>query len=470
MYRRWAAAVLAALLALGLGGCWDRRELEETAFVLALGLDRDQKTGELLMSTMVAIPNKMAGAEGGGGGEEDKVMVTTAAVRTVLEGLNLMDTYLDRMISLEHTKVLILSRSLVEQSGLATLLDPLARYRPLRRTIPVMISDQSSEELLTELQPVLERDPNRYLEFLPFTSRHTGLSPARTDLHELLTYTENPGIEPVAYLVALQEEPGRLNAEGAAKEGARPTPGAAGGEGEGSGSGGGGGEGEGSGGGGGGGAGEEAGKPPMPRVLQPDGWVPGRLPRRGGPNLEMAGAAVFRDGRMVGTMTGQESRMLNLLRGRFRRAFLAMDDPLAPGRQISLELRAGQPPRYQTGLSGERVAITVWVPVEVEVQGIESEIDYTQPNNQRVLEQAIRERLEQDMNRLVERAQQEWRSDVIGLGLQAARFFPTYQDWVTYDWEARFPEAEVGVRVQVSLRRFGMQLAPPQPERGTGGR
>ncbi|MFO7173807.1 MAG: hypothetical protein DIU70_012725, partial [Bacillota bacterium] len=237
--RGWRRAVRALLLLLALsqGGCWDRRELEETAFVLALGLDTDPEGGGLRMTAMVAIPNKMAGGGQEGGGEEDKVLVTTARAATVSEGLNLMDTYLDRRISLEHTKVLVVGRSLAEGEGLEPLMDFLGRFRSVRRTVPVMIAKTTGEEVLTEIQPVLERDPHRYLEFLPFTIRDTGLSPQGAHLHELLIYTENPGIEPVAYWVALRKQPGGMNVEGAGKEGARPDGGARQGEGGGSGEG-----------------------------------------------------------------------------------------------------------------------------------------------------------------------------------------------------------------------------------------
>ncbi|MCG0238055.1 MAG: Ger(x)C family spore germination protein [Firmicutes bacterium] len=455
---RWrrAARVLLLLLALSQGGCWDRRELEEMAFVLALGLDQDPEGGGLRMTAMVAIPNKMAGGGQDGGGEEDTVLVTTARAATVPEGLNLMDTYLDRRISLEHTKVMVLGRSLAEEEGLWPLMDFLGRFRSVRRTVPVMVAETTGEEVLAEIQPVLERDPHRYLEFLPFTTRDTGLSPQGAHLHELLTFTENPGIEPVSHWVALRKQPGGMNTEGAGKEGARPDGGGKQGGGEGN---------EGSEDGGSAGGGPGQGSPPLPGPAEPRGWEPGALPRRGGPNLEMVGAAVFRDGRMVGTMSGEEVRSLNLLRGRFRRAFLSVPDPLAPGQQVALEIRAGQAPRYRVSLAGGRPAISGRVPVEVEVQGIPSGVDYSRPEHQGALARAVQAELEAGIRKLIRRAQEEWQSDVIGLGLRVAPLFPTYDRWGAYGWDQRFPEAAIDIRVDVNLRRFGMQLQPPNPGR-----
>ncbi|MFO7172988.1 MAG: Ger(x)C family spore germination C-terminal domain-containing protein, partial [Bacillota bacterium] len=204
---------------------------------------------------------------------------------------------------------------------------------------------------------------------------------------------------------------------------------------------------------------------PLPGPAEPPQWVPGALPRRGGPNLEMVGAAVFRGGRMVGTMSGEEARSLNLLRGRFRRGFLSVPDPLAPGQQVALEVRAGQSPRYRVSLAEGRPAISGRIPVEVEVQGISSGVDYSRPEHQEALAKAVQAEMEAGIRKLIRRAQEEWQSDVIGLGLRVAPLFPTYDRWNAYGWDEQFPQAAIDIQVEVNLRRFGMQLQPPGPGR-----
>lgn len=436
--RVWLAGLALVLTPL-LTGCWDRRELEELAFVLALGLDRAPHGVQV--SAMIAIPSKMAGGGGNGdgggsGGEEDVVTVSTVTAATIPEAANLLNSYLARTLSLEHAKVLVVGRDLAEHDGLAPFLDFLDRSRPIRATMAVVISQGPAVELLSRLHPQVERDPHRFLEFLPLQDRETGLIPHSARFNDLLAATENPGMDGIAYLIALRPQPGQHQQEGSTEEGARPGGEAGDGTGEG---------------------GDTAGPE------RPEQWVAGNLPRRGGPNAEMVGAAILRDARMVGVATGQEMRVINLLRGDLRRAVLSVPDPLAPGQEVGLEIRPGRLPVVRAELGGQHPRLTVVAPQEATLLGVQSRVDYARDETRIArLAGATSALLEATARELIRKAQTEWRADPFGFGLKVARLFPTYPEWREYDWSRRFPEAEVEVRIPVQIRRPGTRLDPPR--------
>lgn len=439
--RRAPLVALALVLTPLLTGCWDRRELEELAFVLALGLDRAPRGVQV--SAMIAIPSKMAGGggDGGGGGgggigEEDVVTVSTVTAATIPEAANLLNSYLARAVSLEQAKVLVVGRDLAEQEGLVPFLDFLDRSRPIRATMAVVVSQGPAVELLSRLHPQVERDPHRFLEFLPLQDRETALIPHSARFNDLLAATENPGMDGIAYLIALRPQPGQRQQEGSTEEGARPG----GDAGEGTAA-----------------SGEAAGPP------RPEQWVAGNLPRRGGPNAEMAGAAIFREARMVGVATGQEMRVINLLRGDLRRAVLSVPDPLAPGQEVALEIRPGRLPMVRAELGGPHPRLTVIAPQEATLLGVQSRIDYARDETRIArLAEATSALLEATAREVIRKAQTEWRADPFGFGLKVARLFPTYVDWREYDWRRRFPEAEVEVRIPVQIRRPGTRFDPPR--------
>ena len=69
--------LLAAALALNLflGGCYGYHEVDESAYILALGLDRGREN-IVSVTAQVAVPRNIAGgAEGGGGGEIERAHV-----------------------------------------------------------------------------------------------------------------------------------------------------------------------------------------------------------------------------------------------------------------------------------------------------------------------------------------------------------------------------------------------------------
>lgn len=454
--RRAAGAALAAAAALLLGGCWDRRELEDMAFVLALGVDAvapgegAAPTGEpgaraaaapMEVTLMIAVPNAMDGEEGGGGGGGGgkKVLTTHVRALSLTDAIQLANTFINREVSLKHVKTLVVSEEMARLGVLPRLADSLARQPALRRSLAVLISRGRAGDFLARARPELERDPGRYLELLPLAERWTGFSPRGTRLHQLLTQEDTPGGAPLLGLVATRPDKGREREEEGEEKG-----------------------------GGGGKPHEEAAPTAGAAPVRPGGGeVAGRLsplavPRRGGPNVDLVGAAVIRDGRMVGELTGEAVRVAQMLRGEFQSALITLPDPEAPGHQVTLRLKAGRAPRVRAFWAPDgRVQIDAHVFLEGELYGVDSRLDYTEPARRARLEAATARHLADLAEELVRVSQRQWQADIFGFGYQAAALFPTYGDWVAYDWNRRWPEATVYPRFTVVLRRFGTLLGPP---------
>lgn len=65
--------VLLLLATLIVTGCWDRREPELLAFVLAVGLDKGPTTGEYKIVAQIHNPLAMTQEMGGGGGQKNRL-------------------------------------------------------------------------------------------------------------------------------------------------------------------------------------------------------------------------------------------------------------------------------------------------------------------------------------------------------------------------------------------------------------
>ena len=53
-----------------LSGCWDRKELEDRAYVIGLGLDQSKTEGKIKVTMLIANPE--VGSMQGGGGSSEK--------------------------------------------------------------------------------------------------------------------------------------------------------------------------------------------------------------------------------------------------------------------------------------------------------------------------------------------------------------------------------------------------------------
>ncbi|HEY3365202.1 MAG TPA: Ger(x)C family spore germination protein [Symbiobacteriaceae bacterium] len=417
MQLKRAACLLLALVTLFVAtGCWDRRELEETGFVLALGVDKGEQS-RYAITAMIAIPAKMAGGgKGGGGGGKDKpVLQTTVEAPTIAGAISLIDSYLDRRVSLLHTKALFMAEDLARESGLNTM-DEFVRFRQARRTIFYIVTKGKAAAFLKKMDVQQEKDPQRFIEQMTYNSRATAMIPAASQIQQFVTSVNTGYTQPITYYAAIKDE------------------------------------------------GEAQAAVPKPEQVAAGDFAAGDLPRKGGPNLELFGAAAFRRDRMVGVLTGEEVRYVLLLQDQFQRGYFNIADPRAPGKYVSLDVRRGRPMTIAVDLTGDRPRLDIVVSLEGEILAMQPGIDYTEPEFQPRLEAAAAAEIRRGMRGLVQKTQ-EWNTDVIGFGSHVVRQFPTVAAWESFKWPEHYQDANVRVEVRMTLRRFGVQLSPPKAAR-----
>lgn len=388
-----------------LAGCWNRVEIEQGAYVLAVGID-EGKSGLYAITVMIAKPGALAGKDGGDS-HQPPVLITTVEAPSLAGAQIILHGYVGREVLYYHAQAIFVHESLARERGLP-FLDGLLRFRQMRETAFVVVTREPAAEVMKKLKPELDKNPIQYLELLTYHHRNTASLPATSQVSAVAALLNVGYAQPLTYYAAAVDEEAKSR-QGLSSDEVR--------------------------------------------------FAAGELPRRGGTPVEMIGAAAFRGSRMVGVLDGVETRALLMLQNQFYTAHAAFHDPRQPDHYVIVHLSQGRPTRIWVERLGERPAIRAEVILEAEVVAIPSGIDYSEPAAQTELEQAIARELQETMNSVISRTQ-EWGSDVVGFGRHAIRRFPTAQAWEAYDWPSRYPEAEIHASVRVSLRRFGLTLTP----------
>lgn len=199
-----------------------------------------------------------------------------------------------RFPSLTHVKAFIISKDFARQ-GIGDLIGPLMRFREFRGSIILIVVKDTAKEFMSENNPKIETQLSKYYEGILFENRESGFF-LQTDLHDFYIRLKNPVGSPYAVYADLNPRTGLSDPAG----------------------------------------------PKVPPEKTEE-YKPGGMPRLGEQiRPEFLGTALFRADKMVGSLTNEETRAVELLQGDFTRGYLVVEDPLKPKSSVNINLRLSE--------------------------------------------------------------------------------------------------------------------------------
>ncbi|MFM9278052.1 Ger(x)C family spore germination protein [Paenibacillus jiagnxiensis] len=185
-----------------LSGCWERRELNQIAFVLGMGIDKT-KNG-YMVSMQAVIPSDIE-AKGGGGGTA--VVLYSCKGSTVYEAWRNFTLVSPREGYVGHVRVLVIGEELA-RSGISETLDALKRSREMRTDYYVMVAKNAkASEVLSVLTP-LEKIPANSLFSSVSTSDKITAATITIKMDELMDNLVTEGQQAVLTGVEIDGKPG----------------------------------------------------------------------------------------------------------------------------------------------------------------------------------------------------------------------------------------------------------------------
>jgi len=411
---RLCAFLLIAFTLLSLTGCWGARETDEIAYALAVGFDKGEKDN-LVVTVSVANPMTTAGTTGGDktDGTQSVLSVETYAPIAMT---NLINTVIDRRLSLQHAKAFMFSEELARE-GLSKWILPLIRYHEVRDTASVFVCRGKARDFIEKNSPFMGMGTAKQFDLIAMLSQEHGLYPHIT-LNEFYGSLKSESIQASAPLAAVHE--GELES---AKPGFNK-----GGE------------------------------------LSLGKYIAGEIPVVSKDKTQFCGTAVFHRDKMVGYLNGQETRYHLMLMGLFNSGIISILDPLAEEPSFAgFQVRQARGPKYQVNIDQEgNVAINVDIFLESELVAYTGQTVVARLDLKPAFEEALSSYIEQGCNTLLRRTQEEFGSDICGFGHQVKHHFLTIKAWEEFDWLERYPDAQINVAVHSRIRRTGsiMKIEP----------
>lgn len=155
--KKLAALFVLFIFALLLSGCWDRREINDMAFVLTTAMDLGPDD-TVRVSMQIPLAGQLGGPKGGGGGSggDKTYYVDSDTGQTVREAFAKVQARSSRRLYSAHRRVIIIGEDFARKRGIRELFDAIARYPENRITAYMIVAKGKAADLLNT-QPKLER-------------------------------------------------------------------------------------------------------------------------------------------------------------------------------------------------------------------------------------------------------------------------------------------------------------------------
>lgn len=403
--RRAVAAVLVAAALMPLGsGCWDARELNQLALVMAVGIDQAAESGRYTVTVQIARPGGQEGkSRGGGSGDAsggEPIYVAAADGDTIFAAIRNLAQFTSRRIMWAHNNVVVIGESLARRN-ITPVVDFFTRNQELRMRTWVVVAKGTDARYIVSAQTGIERVPADSISALFRYAQLPGES-IKSDVNDVSAAFFSPDLTPVLAAVQLNE-----------------------------------------------------------RALRPS-----ENPRGQGkvPQVELAGIAIFERTRLIGFVERETSRGLLWLRRQMRNASLTLPCPGSSDEHMAIEIRGPRvtvTPRLVRGLPAFHLHVDshAWL---TEQDCREYRVDAVQ------LKEHVRKELERKIAREVQATmkvlQTELKQDAVRFGHLTHVRYPAWWKANRPRWRELFPQVPVTVSAEIRIPKMGLYVRPEAPE------
>jgi germination protein, Ger(x)C family len=425
--RKIGIIVILSIMCSMLTACYDRREIDDMAYVIAVGFDKGE-TNHLKMTLQFAVPTKSSSGEGGGGGGGEgskSASITTVETPTIYAGLNMINTYVSKEVNFSHAKIVVFSEELARE-GIHEYIHAMIRNREFRGSMHVAVARGSAEEYIQNVIPTLEINLSKYYEMNLDTFKYTGFT-GDTRLINFYLFEECTCRQAYATLVGVNkyEKSSQFDiSKSTYKEKGRDYP------------------------------------------LEGDFYA-GEIPKVYEIKSEIMGIAVFDGGTMVGELDGEEAMFHQMLYGTYNHSYITIPDPIKKDEFVVLDVKQNRMPDHHVEMVDGKPQISTKVRLEANILSIQSGENYESMENIPILENAAQDFLKNGMLRFLNKTK-EMNADLCGFGRDLKERYLLWDDWTKVHWLKRYKDSTFSVNVELKIRRPGLMVrsAPAKGSKG----
>jgi spore germination protein KC len=371
-------------------GCWNRRELNDLAVSVAMGIDK-QSEKQILLSDQVLIPEAISGKEGGTSTIAPVVLFQTSGYG-IQETARKMTKRSTRKIYVGQLQILIFGEEFAKE-GLAKVLDHITRDHEYRRDFYVAVARGSKAQDILKVFTALEKTPATKLKSALDVSSKVWGETSAIKIDDLISAIISKGKEAVLTGIMLEGDRSFINKKQNAE-----------------------------------------------KISAPVKQIYSNL-------------AVFKKDKLVGWLNEQESIGYNYTQKNIKSTSVLLTCPKDSNKKITVEILRTKNDTKVVMKDGKPV-IHLNIKTEGVISDAQCNMNFTKPSSISQVEQLTNNKIQKSISKSVNTLQHKYKSDIFGFGEEVERKSPEYWEHVKNNWNDIFSGIQVNIQVESKVRQM----------------
>lgn len=402
------------ILLLSLTGCWDRNEIDKRAYVIAIGLDKAKNESDIKITYLISNPE--FGSQIQGGSTEEPAQETiTFETNDLVTARTTANAVVAKEITYDMLKVILVSEELAKDENFIRWMYDATKDIEIRRNISFVVTKEAPSKFIEKNKPKLETRPHKYFELMLQRGAEAGMSP-ESELYNYFRITEaDAGLYLAAYATSEKTSGGSREAE------------------------------------------------------DEDDLFAGQFHPEGKTNnTQFFGSAIFKEGKMIGKLTGEDTRLTIIMNDILNATDILTTFPDPFNKKYRLGARIVKKRNNEVNVNLEKTpgTIDVTIPLKIKILTDHSMVNYATSKEKRdVLKKYLEERLTEKFEELVKKTQEEYKAEPFAWSLYVRKQFLTIPEYKDFDWMKSYPDMKVSIKVNIQFGEFGRQGELPNLEK-----
>ncbi|MEG2348509.1 MAG: Ger(x)C family spore germination protein [Clostridia bacterium] len=421
LFKKISIIILVPIIFLLMIGLKSSSNIEHSAFVVAIGLDKSPTDKNKVLVTFQIVPPQVTQQNDS---NIKKVIVTSLNEDSISSAIGKVQNYISSLINFSHTRVVVFSEELAKE-GIINYLNTISSSSQFDTNMSIMVCKSTAEKYLNSLSENTEVNPILYYNILRNSENYNSATKAVTVTEFLKNYYD-PCSESITSLCSVSNskknstDNEKKQENGSTNNSSNDT------------------------------------------IDNTENTDTSLINKKSDIKIEINGIALFKKDKLIGTLDNNYTTMHLMVSSKIKSAYINLIHPsLDYSKDISTNIYLWQSKKAKTNinLSSQVPYIDISIPINVSITDTqELNYNFSDPKYIEKMKNYIDEYLQEKAVDYFKKVQKEYQIDIDGFSRKIRYNFLTSKDLENYKWCDKYKSAKINTKFEINFISSGLSV------------